>query len=169
MKIQRTTPAFLLLVFLLFLAGCTSKAAQAKPSSVLVDDFLAAVQSLQIEKVKTMLSDNESLVNSEGDGGILPLMAAITAKLEPGASSKKLVMVKYLLSQGADPNKEESSGFLPLESALLVDIEMVKALLEAGADPFKESTRGFAAADTARGLQGPNAAEIQALFEKMKK
>ena len=54
-------------------------------------------------------------------------------------------MVKLLLERGADPNRANNCGWVPLHEALMGEIEntdKVQLLVDGGADPHKANLRG---------------------------
>jgi hypothetical protein len=88
-----------------------------------VPNWLMLYDTMPIEEFTVGL--NADNVNDNHVGGHTPLRVV--------SQTKRLDLVVWLLSNGADPNVP-SHGYKPLHNAAKGDIRIVQALLEAGAD-----------------------------------
>ena len=94
-----------------------------------------AIDAGDMEKVKTMLSEVDSVDSLLSDGSTA-LIHAI--------SRKRSDLIPHLLSLDADVNKEDISGTTPLHyAALHGDINLVKLLIEKGAEISVKNNAGF--------------------------
>ena len=79
------------------------------------------------EIVRYLVGIKHCNVNSQNRGGETPLQYACKHTARD--------VVKYLLSEGADPSVRDNRGQIPLMFVPLDKVAMIKALLKHGADP----------------------------------
>jgi ankyrin repeat protein len=104
-----------------YLMGGTETASPA-------DTFYDAAREGDMAKVKSMLADDPSLVNShESYLALVPLHGA--------CYGGRLEMVKFLISKGADVNARSREGSAPIVEAVAKnDVEITRYLVAHGAD-----------------------------------
>lgn len=101
------------------------------------------------KKLSTKISVKKSLINACLDEDFESIKKLIKSGTNPNKSSKdgnttpliiisqkgNLKILKYLLDNGADPNKTDKYGYTPLvEACIKQDSKIIKYLLENGAD-----------------------------------
>ena len=152
-------------VILLLSIVCIGLSTQATWSQELVtaDHLVAAVNQLDLHSVRKLLKQNPQAVNQFGSDGESPLTACILTRTNTAHPDAQLECIRFLLSQGADPNLRVGD-IAPLELAMLIDVEIVRLLLEAGADPTDQSEDGLTPLDTANSLKSKTADEVRALL-----
>ncbi|XP_018648153.1 putative ankyrin repeat and mynd domain containing [Schistosoma mansoni] len=96
-------------------------------SEDILDSFRTAISTSDIEKVKSLLSEDRSLINSHDKEGLSPLQLA--------CFRGKLPIVEFLLKYGANVNSSShKQGYTALMfAALSGNIEVVELLLHYGA------------------------------------
>ncbi len=77
--------------------------------------------------------------------------AAAVGPIHAAVARRDNATLKWLLDNGADPNRRQQAGHVPLhEAAAHGDAEAVEMLLQAGADPRARNDAGKTPADFAR-------------------
>lgn len=84
--------------------------------------------------------------------------------------NKKNDLVKYLITQGADVNAKESSGWTALMFAtMLGETEIVKILLDAGAEVNSKTNKGETALQRAEKIQEAKLGDVTEVIKILKK
>lgn len=115
----------LLLLFLFFTCNIYSSAS-------IPDDIINASLKCDINKLKTLLKTNPSLVNFKGAGGRTPLFYAALC------DSKEVV--EFLISQGACIDEVDNCGETPLH--ISKSVEVAEILISHGADANRRNENG---------------------------
>ncbi len=134
-------------------------------------DFTEACALGELDRVRTMLAENPSLLNSKSPDGypavglaiffrhpdVAKLLIERGADVNPAADNPQRVSpvhaaatvsdrqsMKLLLERGADPNARQQMDYTPLHSAASHgDVEMAELLLAHGADPDARTSDGM--------------------------
>lgn len=115
------TITFLSFTLLLF---CASAFGQTNKN---VDELHKELANNDIEKIKQIIEDDISILNSPNPRGSTPIAVA--------ASKGQTKIVKYLTEKGADVNKANNFGSTPLHyAAWAADFESFKYLIKNGAN-----------------------------------
>jgi TPR repeat protein len=127
--------------------------------------FVALAESNNVEDVRAEAAKDRTLVNSvrtlSGEESSYQTESALTAALQGGRRE----MVDVLLELGADPNRADGTGTLPLSVAITAPndhVALVSALLDNGADPLRADAAGETALHRAAG--GYHAGELLPLI-----
>ncbi len=126
---RRPAARFALLILVL-IGGCRRK--QEPPPPTPTDLMMKAAAEGDIEKVKSLLADDPSLLTSRDENQRTPLHRA--------ASGGHTEVVKFLLEKGADPTARDKWNITPTERAALKGHQELAALLMAA--PLPENATG---------------------------
>ncbi|MCA8989656.1 MAG: ankyrin repeat domain-containing protein [Planctomycetaceae bacterium] len=99
----------------------------------------------KISTLKALLAagDDINRKNTQSSRGETPLHAATVACLGKRVPKSRLVdTIRFLLKHGADPNKPDNSGGVPLHSCA-TDPELLRILIAAGANVNAPDKRGW--------------------------
>ncbi|OCB84736.1 ankyrin [Sanghuangporus baumii] len=97
-----------------------------------------AARRNQLSLLRTLVEENEALVNAKDDDGRTALHCAAAS------SEDTLEVVTYLLEHGAEVNSQDPSGWTPLHCAVSAGHEaVVKELIGAGANINERTGQGM--------------------------
>jgi ankyrin repeat protein len=120
------------LVLWIVLAGALGGLAQTGE----VATFVSAVATGDVEKVRTLLSQNPQLAKSDLSIGYSPKDRRSGTALYMAAERDRVEVAALLLDAGADPDRGQEGGPTPLYAAVRQHCTpLVKMLLAAGANP----------------------------------
>jgi uncharacterized protein len=150
-------------------------------------DFHEACALGELDRVKTMLAADGSLLNRKSADGFPPVGLAIffrhpavakflidrgadvnaaaanpqrVAPVHAAATVRDMASMRLLLDRGADPNARQQMDYTALHSAASHgDVEMAKLLLTKGADAAAKTSDGMTAADVAEKYKQPDFAK----------
>ena len=109
-----------------YLAAATASPANASATNSNSESAPTSDEAEEVRKIRAMIRDSPDLINSRDQGG--------NTRLHTAATQGHLVVARFLIENGADPNSKNSEGQTPLHYAALFGHKaLVELYLDHGA------------------------------------